>query len=288
MANNITVKDANGNNVVVQSTDNASVQLPAHQIRSSDGANVLSVDAGGAAKVDGSAVTQPVSGSVSATVSGTVAATQSGTWNIATVTAVTAISNALPAGTNAIGKLAANSGIDIGDVDVTSVIPGTAATNLGKAEDAAHSSGDTGIMALGVRNDALSALSGSDGDYTPIALESTGRVMVDLAPSAAMVRGTATTTGTSDTSLIAASGSAGLKTYITSVQIANTGSTTSLITFKDGNAGSTLGYTIAPTGGGSNIVFETPLVTSANTAFYFAAASASTTIYASAQGYKAP
>ncbi len=45
----------------------------------------------------------PVSGSV--TVSGTVAATQSGTWNIATVTAVTGITNALPAGANVIGKV---------------------------------------------------------------------------------------------------------------------------------------------------------------------------------------
>lgn len=32
---------------------------------------------------------------------------------------------ALPAGTNAIGKLAANSGVDIGDVDVTSIAAGT-------------------------------------------------------------------------------------------------------------------------------------------------------------------
>jgi hypothetical protein len=44
---------------------------------------------------------------------------------IATVGAVTAITNALPAGTNAIGKLAANSGVDIGDVDVTSISAGT-------------------------------------------------------------------------------------------------------------------------------------------------------------------
>lgn len=43
---------------------------------------------------------------------------------VSTVTAVTAISNALPAGTNAIGKLAANSGVDIGDVTLTA---GTAA-----------------------------------------------------------------------------------------------------------------------------------------------------------------
>lgn len=48
-----------------------------------------------------------------------------GTGVIATVGAVTAITNALPAGTNAIGKLAANSGVDIGDVDVTSIAAGT-------------------------------------------------------------------------------------------------------------------------------------------------------------------
>lgn len=44
---------------------------------------------------------------------------------VSTVTSVTAIANALPAGTNAIGKLAANSGVDIGDVDVTSISTGT-------------------------------------------------------------------------------------------------------------------------------------------------------------------
>lgn len=100
----------------------------------------------------------------------TIAVTQSGTWDevgindsgnsitvdqptgtnlhvvvdsgtITTVSAVTAISNALPAGnnnigdvdiasalpagTNAIGKLAANSGVDIGDVDVTSAVSAT-------------------------------------------------------------------------------------------------------------------------------------------------------------------
>lgn len=45
-------------------------------------------------------------------------------WASATIDA------ALPAGTNAIGKLAANSGVDIGDVDVTSVpLPTTAATS---------------------------------------------------------------------------------------------------------------------------------------------------------------
>ena len=83
-------------------------------------------------------------------------------WTSATIDA------ALPAGTNAIGKLAANSGVDIGDVDVTSIIPGSGATNLGKAEDAAHASGDIGVMALAKRSDAPAATSGTDGDYEPL------------------------------------------------------------------------------------------------------------------------
>jgi hypothetical protein len=83
----------------------------------------------------------------------------------------------LAAGTNGIGKLTANSGVDIGDVDVTSVVPGTAATNLGKAEDAVHTSGDVGVMALAVRTDTPINRSGTDGDYEPLQI-SDGRLWV--------------------------------------------------------------------------------------------------------------
>jgi len=62
----------------------------------------------------------------------------------------------------------------------TSVTPGTAATNLGKAEDAAHSSGDVGVMALAVRNDAGTALAGSDGDYIPPSTDATGALRMSL------------------------------------------------------------------------------------------------------------
>lgn len=51
---------------------------------------------------------------------------------VTTVGAVTAITNALPAGTNAIGKLAANSGVDIGDVDITSIAAGD--NNIGNVD----------------------------------------------------------------------------------------------------------------------------------------------------------
>jgi len=113
----------------------------------------------------------------------------------------------LPAGSAAIGKLAANSGVDIGDVDVTSVVPGTGATNLGKAEDAAHSSGDVGVMSLAVRNDDVAALGGADGDYAPLQVNAAGSLYTTDATGEAgsiLVTGTsAVTTGISGTKFIA-------------------------------------------------------------------------------------
>jgi hypothetical protein len=99
------------------------------------------------------------------------------------------IVGALPAGGNAIGKLAANSGVDIGDVDVTSVTPGTTAAALGKAEDAVHATGDVGVLMLGVRRDAASSGVDTDGDYCTFAFDSSGRLHTS-------VSNTVTVTGT--------------------------------------------------------------------------------------------
>lgn len=112
----------------------------------------------------------------------------------------------LPSGTNGIGKLTANSGIDIGDVDVTSVIPGVAATNLGKAEDAAHASGDTGVMFLAVRQDTQSNLA-ADGDYLPPTIDASGNLRVTLPSTqvASVLDVQTTVTRPSDTTQYAAS-----------------------------------------------------------------------------------
>ena len=88
---------------------------------------------------------------------------------VTTVAEVTAITNALPAGTN-----------NIGDVDIASIIPGTGATNLGKAEDAAHTSGDVGVMMLGVRTDTRASLGGTTGDYVPPQMNSSGDMRVEV------------------------------------------------------------------------------------------------------------
>lgn len=106
------------------------------------------------------------------------------------------VQDSLPAGTNAIGKLSANSGVDIGDVDVTTVgtiTPGTAATSLGKAEDAAHSSGDTGVYALAVRDDVPAAHSGADGDYESLHTNRDGMLWVTPGPQESDLATQATT-----------------------------------------------------------------------------------------------
>ena len=132
-----------------------------------------------------------------------------GTGVIATVGAVTAITNALPAGTNNIGdvdvlSIAAGNN-NIGDVDIASIASGdnnignvdivsgtittvttvSTVTALGagttgpmKAEDVAHATGDQGFPAWGVRNDTTSQTTfGADLDYCPMAVDLKGNSM---------------------------------------------------------------------------------------------------------------
>lgn len=53
-------------------------------------------------------------------------------------------------------------------------------TSLIRSEDAAHTSGQPGIMALAVLNSGLNVLAGTDGDYSPIAVGARGDVITTL------------------------------------------------------------------------------------------------------------
>lgn len=79
------------------------------------------------------------------------------------------VGTALPAGTNAIGKLAANSGVDIGDVDVTSLpdvdvatLPNASSATLSNVNDTASSAqlaaSNASRKGLLIFNDSTSAL----------------------------------------------------------------------------------------------------------------------------------
>lgn len=60
----------------------------------------------------------------------------------------------------------------------TSIVPGTAATNLGKAIDSAAGATDTGVALLAVRDDALSTLTPVDGDYVPLRVNDQGALHI--------------------------------------------------------------------------------------------------------------
>lgn len=137
-------------------------------------------------------------------------------------TGAVTVSAALPAGTNAIGKLAANDGVDIGDVtinnstgaaavniqdggnsitvdgsvSVSGVVAGTSATSLGKAEDSVAADGDTGVMMLAVRKDTAATTVGADGDYHPLEVDANGRLYVLANIASAQTLATVTTVGT--------------------------------------------------------------------------------------------
>lgn len=115
----------------------------------------------------------------------------------------------LPAGTNAIGKLAANSGVDIGDVDVLSVVPGTGATNLGKAIDSAVGATDTGLAILAERIDVQAAITPAVGDYTNLFSDKFGNLKTTQLPDADSVvkRQVINVAGSGDNTLQAAAGS---------------------------------------------------------------------------------
>lgn len=68
----------------------------------------------------------------------------------------------------------------------SSMNPGTTALALGKAEDAVHASGDVGVMMLGVRADNATAFTNADGDYSPLALSTTGAMGVMCKPTNAV------------------------------------------------------------------------------------------------------
>lgn len=143
----------------------------------------------------------------------------------------------LNVGTNSIGK--------ISDI-TTSVVPGTAATNLGKAEDAGHSSGDTGVSVLYVRNDTLADKTNTDVDYSAPSTDIKGRVMTAGAPRSlkGMTQVQLSNT-TSETTILAATASTFHDVY--GIILANTGASTTKVSIRDDTAGTVRAIIEVPT-----------------------------------------
>ena len=103
-------------------------------------------------------------------------------WGVRNDSASTSLTDAngdyTPVATDSNGRLFINA-----ISSIFSVTPGTSATALGKMEDAAHTTGDTGVFMLAVRDDSPAAVSGTDGDYEALHVNPEGGLWSTPTPS---------------------------------------------------------------------------------------------------------
>lgn len=154
-------------------------------------------------------------------------------------------------------------------------------------EDSASTDGDPGVFVLGVRNDTVASLVGADKDYGAFAQDSAGRqVIKPFAPDESRFSYVGSVVSASVT-LIQAS-VIGKRSYITDFFITNTGAATTLVTFQDGST-SVLGYTIAPSGGGSNASgIVMPMRTAPSQDLAFKGTTQTSILYLTVNGYQSP
>lgn len=140
--------------------------------------------------------------------------------------------------TNGTGVVGLGTGTNsIGDVRsiTTSIVPGTAATNLGKAEDTAHTTGDTGVFDLAVSNENLTAFGAASGDYTPYAVNRYGQLYVTARPPTRLSSNGTPIAATLTTAIAAPS--AGNHLRVLRFHFSNAGATATVIGIRDGAAG---------------------------------------------------
>jgi hypothetical protein len=331
MANNIAILDATGTSTTVATTDNAGVHTPIHSISG----NVTVVGTG--TFVTQSVVTNAGTFAVQASQSGTWNITNiSGTVSLPTgastaanqttlighvdgieallttidadtssidgkITACNTGAVVLAAGTATFGKLAANSGVDIGDVDVTSAVVSsgtlttcstvttvTTLTGSGIAHDAVDSGNPHKIGARATAS-VLGGTPVAAADRTDILAGTDGVPFVRPHTSLEdIISEVKTNTDGSSTAMTGAfAATASQRIYLTSLIICNSSATNITVDIRDGSAGSVLATFPVPAGGGCIHAFPVPLRFSANTALAFDGSAAATTLTVSAIGFKA-
>lgn len=154
-------------------------------------------------------------------------------------------------------------------------------------EDIPSTAADKGLFTLGIRNDTVASLVGTDLDYTGWSTDSAGRHLVKpfVADEAAFTyQGSVVS---ASVTLVKAS-AIGKRNYLTDFWATNTGSVAQLLTIQDGST-SILGFTIIPAGGGSNSPgINIPLKTNASQDLAYKVTGTSSTVYLTIQGYQAP
>ncbi len=88
----------------------------------------------------------------------------------------------------------------VGKVEVTDLIPGIGATNLGKAIDSVAGASDVGVVVLAKRVNTPATITPANGDWAPMQLTAEGAVQVEIVGGAAtaQIDDAAFTPGTSE------------------------------------------------------------------------------------------
>lgn len=167
----------------------------------------------------------------------------------------------------------------------------TAAGDLAKAEDVAHSSGDVGVMGLAVRDDAPAAVSGTDGDYEPQHVSAEGGTWVKPMPGDYEVANNSKQTrkyytATTPTDGIIWSPAAGTRWHVTSLYFNVSAAAT--VTFEDDKTGGddpVLKGEFAANSGAGLYFGDHPMASTEDAADLTVTVSAGT-IYVTAVGYE--
>lgn len=163
----------------------------------------------------------------------------------------------------------------------SAIVSGTNPFNVQGGSAAAATQADIPV-ATGCRAASAAPTAVTDGQKVNLECGLEGRVVTaPYSIKEIQVRGsTGAITNTSQTSIIASAGGS-LKNYITAIQCANSGASTSILTFTDAAAT----VLINPAGSGGSWTFQVPLATAAATAFQVTPGTSSTSQYCSAQGF---
>lgn len=209
-------------------------------------------------------------------------------WTSSTIDA------ALPAGTNAIGKLASNTGVTIGAVEIASsqtlgtVTTLTTLTGGGIAHDGADSGNPIKVGAKAITSLATTTLV-SSADRTDVQSDLDGTIITrPQFPLGDLKSEVVTNTNGTSTAFSNFSAVANTRNFITAIVVYNSSATAGTVDFRDGTAGSVLWTMPIPAGGGSVLPAGAfPYFrTTANTALAFDVSGALSTVTISVSGFQ--
>jgi len=208
----------------------------------------------------------------------------------------------LAAGTAAIGKLVANSGVTIGAVEIAAAQTLATVTTVGTVTTCstvttltgggvAHDGADSGNpVKVGWKASATPSTGTpvASGDRTDAIADLDGAALVRPFTLGDLVSERVTDTGGSSTAFSNFGATASTRNYVTGIVVYNSSASAGYVDFRDGTGGSVLFTVPLPAGGGAVVTLGgAPLFrTTANTALAYDVSAALSTVYISVSGYK--